>query len=509
MLRHWWVRVLLFVGISTSLRLLFGLNSKDFDRINWLTIGIIILIVGLSILLTWYLRRRNIVPALMDDDLPGVERALQNGADPNRVFNLPSKRKRADRDMRYTALHLAALADDIELAKLMVNWGADLNSRTRFRATPLFHACFKEHWDVARYLLDCGADPNLLPDSGRSPLMLAVEQRNIPSLQMLLKAGAALDAQLPRSEEGAGDTALHMAVELEHLPAIDLLLKAGADPYLPNAKGLNPAMLAVVEDRRRALEALLDNGVDPNRLPGPDSPALTELAYRYAGRGMVELLMARGAREIERDGAPQRSLLHLAAIEGDLTMARTLLEGGMSPNAPDGHGKTALHCAAMCGNQQRYEPLTAGKGWPEPEGELSQTTEARIIRLLLKHGASPAASDEEGDTPLHLAAHFENAAAVQALLSAGADVNARNKEDFTPLHEANIHAALASMRLLLAAGADPNARATYGRQPLDLLLYNAERLDKKLLQKVSEVMLAAGAKHGAAPGWVEEGKYGG
>ncbi len=508
MLRHWWVRVLVFVAISQALRIFAGANGVKISPSYWFMLGGVGLAVIAVLVAVWYYRRHDIGPALMEDDLVLVETALRNGANPNRTFNLPSKLPRKRRDGQFTGLHIAAINNDLEAARLLLNWGADPNRRTRFRSTPLFFAAYKEHWDMVRLLLECAADPNLLPESGRSPLMLAARAGEIPIINLLILHKAQLDAVIPSGEPEAGFTALHYAVLAEQLPAIDILLNAGANPAIPEVKGCTPAMLAVLNDKRRALLALLDHGVDPNHSPGTNVPSLVELAYEHAGRGMVDLLLSRGARDVPRSGRNGRSLLHHAAVEGDVILARSLLEGGMSPNAPDERGLTPLHCAATCGNQQRYALVTEGKGYPEPGGDLTQTREARIVRLLLEHGARCDARDEEGDTPLHLAAHFENPAAVRALLDGGADVNARNKDDMTPLHEANVHASIASMRLLLAAGADPNARGTYGRQPLDLLLYNADRLDKKLLQKASRMMLAAGAKHSAAPGWVEEGKYG-
>jgi len=103
------------------------------------------------------------------------------------------------------------------------------------------------------------------------------------------------------------------------------------------------------------------------------------LQGEYTTRGHEQLALAlleRGADAF--GGAPADPPLGLAIRLGWLRLAEALLAAGVDPNARDGRGHTALHCAATLGR----------------EGAL---------RVLIRHGASPALSAPDGQTPLGLA----------------------------------------------------------------------------------------------------------
>ena len=105
------------------------------------------------------------------------------------------------------------------------------------------------------------------------------------------------------------------------------------------------------------------------------------------------------------------------------------------------------------------------------------------------------AQDNSDDTPLHLAAGWnENPAVVEVLLAAGADVRAQNYIGETPLHKAvyvnRNPAVVAVVEILLAAGADLGAQMIIGNTPLHLAAEYGRLA-------IVEVLLAAGADVGA------------
>jgi len=111
-----------------------------------------------------------------------------------------------------TALHVAAAAYDTDLARRLVDLGADLRARNRRGGEPL-HAATRggpgsTGWDPARqretigYLVGAGADPNAAAAGGVTPLHRAVRNRCSGAVEALLQLGAD-----PRLANDSGSTA--------------------------------------------------------------------------------------------------------------------------------------------------------------------------------------------------------------------------------------------------------------------------------------------------------------
>lgn len=115
-------------------------------------------------------------------------------------------------------------------------------------------AVFHGHWPLCQFLIEQGANPNhVLPDTGESPLHLALCKANRPAydaiVEMLLVAGANPDcATLPGFETGSfmrdvrtqGETPLHRAAAFGSERVIDLLLAAGARTDARDRNGDSP-----------------------------------------------------------------------------------------------------------------------------------------------------------------------------------------------------------------------------------------------------------------------------
>ncbi|MCL6712407.1 ankyrin repeat domain-containing protein [Pseudomonas sp. R2.Fl] len=115
-------------------------------------------------------------------------------------------------------------------------------------------AVFHGHWPLCQFLIEQGANPNhVLPDTGESPLHLALCKANRPAydaiVEMLLVAGANPDcATLPGVETGSfmrdvrtqGEAPLHRAAAFGSERVIDLLLAAGARTDARDRNGDSP-----------------------------------------------------------------------------------------------------------------------------------------------------------------------------------------------------------------------------------------------------------------------------
>lgn len=95
--------------------------------------------------------------------------------------------------------------------------------------------------------------------------------------------------------------------------------------------------------------------------------------------------------------------------------------------------------------------------------DVPETRQSRLLRVLLAEGPNVNGRDDDGNTPLLVAALPMT---VRMLLAAGAEVNVRNKAGETPLMRAAAYMDMGTIRALLEAGADVNARADDGRTAL-------------------------------------------
>ena len=160
-----------------------------------------------------------------------------------------------DRDGN-SALFVAATFSKPESVWLLLAAGADTSVRGQRGWTPLHctafrHRCGPADIQVARLLLENGADPNAIAgEYGETPLHFAVAVAQSPTLvQLLIDAGANVDAQ----SDSDKDTPLQRAVAQRNYAITELLLEAGASPRIENNAGFIPQQQAPEDTKIAAL----------------------------------------------------------------------------------------------------------------------------------------------------------------------------------------------------------------------------------------------------------------
>lgn len=150
--------------------------------------------------------------------------------------------------------------------------------------------------------------------------------------------------------------------------------------------------------------------------------------HALAGRWLdVKTLLAQGAVDPNARDEQGRTLLTLAALQGQVAALRDMLASGAEPDRGGAMGMTPLAAAAWRGHEL-------------------------VVRELLMVGADPSRPAAAHQTPLHLAAQMGQGRVMALLLRAGADVNALNREGLTPLGEAARMGGTDAMAQLVAAG---------------------------------------------------------
>ncbi|XP_069141894.1 protein fem-1 homolog C-like [Argopecten irradians] len=136
-------------------------------------------------------------------------------------------------------LWIAAISNKLDIAKALIENGADVNGCSNNKSTAVLAACYSDHVDMVKYLVKHGADINLPKENGTTCLMNSIESTEL--CEFLMQAGADVNAQ-----EADKLTALHCAVEYANLDTIKVLLQHGTDVNLKNVEGLSPLLLAAI-----------------------------------------------------------------------------------------------------------------------------------------------------------------------------------------------------------------------------------------------------------------------
>ena len=133
-----------------------------------------------------------------------------------------SHMRRIDAHWGWTPLHLAGHYGHLDIVRLLVESGADIEARALNAVgnTPLGAAVWGHRPDVVAYLISRGADLEAKNRFGQSPLHRAIRRGAVEVARILIDAGAD-----PASEDGEGVTALAIAERQANPPMIGALVR--------------------------------------------------------------------------------------------------------------------------------------------------------------------------------------------------------------------------------------------------------------------------------------------
>jgi ankyrin repeat protein len=328
-----------------------------------------------------------------------VQELLVHGADAN------------DQTDKYsTSLHMASLAGHLEIVKLLVRHGAELERANIDQQTALHHACHEScrAWglELARYLIEQGANTMSKDKYGDIPLHKASRNGYLDLVEIFLEVG--MDINTQNADE---ETPFNLASGSGNLEVVILLIKHGVDVNRRDKLGWTPLHRAARYGHLYIVLLLLCHGVDI-QVQNHETPLANEdwtslhLASRYGHDDVVQLLLDHGA-DVNVRKADLWTPLHLASANGHLKVAELLIERGAVVDVRSKDQETPLDCAS--GN-----------------GELE------VARLLIKCGSVVNSQDNRGWTPLHTAAWNGHLSVVELLLDSGADVNTQDNKGETP-----------------------------------------------------------------------------
>ena len=164
---------------------------------------------------------------------------------------------------------------------------------------------------------------------------------------------------------------------------------------------------AIQRDDARALTALLQRGFDPNTRDAKGQPGLL-LAVREPAPNALRVLLNAKNIQVEARNSQDESPLMMAAIRGQLDIARQLIDKDADVNKP---GWAPLHYAVSS----------------------SQGDALGVAKLLLDNSAYVDAASPNGTTPLMMAAMYGSPEAVKLLLEESADPTLKNQLGLTAI----------------------------------------------------------------------------
>lgn len=154
----------------------------------------------------------------------------------------------------------AAQKGRYKVVKTLIERAVDVNAKNSsyFNYTALQWAARNGHIEVAKLLIDHGANINPTDNHVNTGLILAAREGHTQMLQLFLECGAHVDAQGP-----GGITALIWATLMEHLEIVKLLIASGANIDAENNQGQTALMLAGENGYTEIVE-LLKNAYQKN-----------------------------------------------------------------------------------------------------------------------------------------------------------------------------------------------------------------------------------------------------
>jgi ankyrin repeat protein len=461
-------------------------------------------------------------------------------------LDLPPKWRRAERirarhpELARDDLHAAVVCGELEHVERLLRADPQAVARKAGRQQwePLLLLCYNRlpnaraaetAVEIARRLLDAGADPDSAFSLGDEPAlrfsaltgvmgrgeMDAPEHPRADELaRLLLERGAD-----PNASQGLYNTCL----QGDELKWLELLAQHGLDARAPinwHADPLDAAksgcdrpgslfaylLVAAAKNGQHARFAwLLAHGADVNARSSYTGLSVYQTALLAGETALADQLLRHGAEAAPLAGVfafaaacmrgDAREAARMLALEPDVTLVgdvlleaverrnveavRILLELGVDPNRPDRHGRRALHLG--CEHRAIAELLLAHGADPRSRcygGTASGWALERdpeMARFHAEHSRSLLDAVASGHVEL----------ARELLAERGLAAEERAPSGDTALHAlpADVERADALIALLLAHGADPLTRNDAGQTP-------GEKLDGRGLDEIADLLAA-------------------
>ncbi len=377
----------------------------------------------------------------------------------------------------------AAQRGDLEAVRRLLRDGADVNAAQGDGMTALHWAAERGDGEMGEVLIYAGARVDAGTRIGHyTPLHLAARSAHDAMVELLLQAGSDPDARTTNS----GASPLHLAAGSGDAQVIGLLVDAGADVNgRESAWGQTPLIFAAAGNRVEAVRALLQGGADPSLTAHVIDVEEQATADQAAERRLNEFLAAFKEKEGgDAEWQPTPSQVQ-AAIEAAREIQRKW------PDVPDPADDGREEEEGAAADTAAAAPPDSAAAVGDSAGAAADTAVAAADSAAEATDSAVAPADSTnseaeatgprsypqlvgawgGLTPLLHAVRQGHTAAALALLDGGADIDQPSAGDgTTPLLMAALNGQFDLALALLERGADPTAAGSAGTTPLFAVL---------------------------------------
>jgi ankyrin repeat protein len=280
--------------------------------------------------------------------------------------------------------------DYLDVVKMALDRGANIESRGHSDCTPLNNAIACGRREAAELLLVRGADLHATSKFGGTAVHGAMMQRRPEMVRWAVAKGIAIPP-------------LHLAAYFGEMDRVRSLLSGGADVNQKDVAQYTPLHCAVLGDNKEIVQLLIDRGADIEaRKSGNETPLFCACAWGYLE--IAKLLIGEGAEVSARAGHRGEKWynltpLHLAALMGHTNIVQYLLAQGAD-----------IHITCSCFDEEDFTPLHLAA----QHGRLD------VVKVLIAKGADVSLKTNKGHTALDLAKEKRHTGVVELLRKHGA-----------------------------------------------------------------------------------------
>ena len=322
----------------------------------------------------------------------------------------------------FSALNYAAYAGNTSILNILIEHGADINSKTNENLTPILTACVVGQEDCVKALVEKAHASLLKTEDSFSPLILAAENGNPEVVEYLISLKPKININ---EADSFMETALYHAASHNFFSVVKLLVDNGADVNKQDLDGTTPLMTSIIsyedEDVLGEEEDFEEDAFDEEEQENEPQMRFSMSAmhnktikqkdeYFSETLSVISYLLDHNA-DMYLPQLGGENAFDMAISTGSLQIVQLFLKHGYNINHHNGLGATPLHVAVS-------------------------NMMLKFVKMFIEIGSDINAQDEDGDTPLHVACLIPLITYAEYLIRCGADVNAENRKHVRPLNVA-------------------------------------------------------------------------